>query len=478
MKLYILGGSPRDNSCDQDFLSLIRFSIDSGSNPNTFHQAGNLEERWIVKGGGTALDMFAKRLLCEDLHFRRERPVNTLVYTQLIDNGAQFSRPFTGCIEDSLGRRPLHLAVACRQDETDILLLKAECSLYTPEYSSSLLQESLKGGRKFDHVTSRIIEALIDRHTRLLEWAMLMLPDAMESREQLQQHSISEREASKLIDTLTKWNCIVPPSLEVDRDGEGVYDTADLQGTIRLTSVLADKLWDGGFHRVDDYAPINKLTPLLQSWFIGDLDMISWFVKKGASPFSKSHEYLHCGLHLYAARLAYPGVYFIEAKNIPIHQELFQQLTERRDMWHDSCSCLCSSEGCTPISITFKQYHGFDHMPRHSAITKILRILHSKLLYQPEKYPDHIQQLLSAVTFEEMQLFHTCCCIGQLGQGHDWEPWQLRGRRRYSDQDVDVEFKRRLHSYNLKMLECRCSIVYKPLCALLDYTCKKKPADT
>jgi hypothetical protein len=79
--------------------------------------------------------------------------------------------------EDNDQRRPIHLAVGCGQAEAVEILLQCDCSVFTPDYSNSLLQESLSRGREFDHVSSLIIDALIDRHMRLRELALLLLPN-------------------------------------------------------------------------------------------------------------------------------------------------------------------------------------------------------------------------------------------------------------------------------------------------------------
>ncbi|KAF7521464.1 hypothetical protein G7054_g12450 [Neopestalotiopsis clavispora] len=178
--------------------------------------------------------------------------------------------------EDRLGRRPIHLAVGCGQAEATLILLEADCSIYTPKYSCSLLQESLKQGRDFDYVTTRIIDTLIDRHTRLIDWVSSLLPESPTLAKHLGQDYIDEMDAPKLIDELVKFKCPLPQSLKVDCDAKGVYDTADFKDRVELTVPLADQLWNGGFRRVDEPARLNDLTPLLQSWYMANFEMVSW----------------------------------------------------------------------------------------------------------------------------------------------------------------------------------------------------------
>ena len=275
-------------------------------------------------------------------------------------------------------------------------------------------------GRDFDHVSNLVVDILIDRHTRLRDLAVLLLSESSSLEGSISKETISEIQAPKLYDSLIKAKHSIPPSLEVDRDEEGVYDTADMHGLIRLTVTLAEKLWKSGFRRFDEVAPLNGLTPLLQGWYIADFEMVSWFIEKGASPFSTHRNGLTSGLHLYAARMAYPGAYFKhDPKNVPIHPGLWFQLTQREDMWRDACRCLCSPNGCTPISIaTRKSVGSYDRKRRNNYATmrEFLKICQEKLLYQPERDLSDTQQLLEAVVFERLDLQHTCCYIGQLGQ--------------------------------------------------------------
>ncbi|KAF3018437.1 hypothetical protein E8E14_005247 [Neopestalotiopsis sp. 37M] len=318
----------------QDFVSLIQFLLDSGSDPNIRRRVSHKEffGSSLDLGGGTVLDVFAIPLRCQEPIFRNDCPTRPLVFQKLLDSDACFSRPlsesrkrkhgyfhlknlekvmdkveafeeqFEVCnlsnlmiaiirrhklnfnnamakdninqasdanglaaihfavywpwalrrlieagadvnCEDSLGRRPIHIATACGQAEAVRLLLDADCALNPPNWSLSLLHESLRLGRDFDSVTSCIIDALIDRHTRLAKLASSVLPE-YRKLEQLGQNCINEMDAPKLFDAMAGSEYSVDPALAADRHGLGVYDTADLHADIRLTPTLADQLWD------------------------------------------------------------------------------------------------------------------------------------------------------------------------------------------------------------------------------------------
>ena len=387
---------------------------------------------------------------------------------QIIQAGADVN------CEDNDQRRPIHLAVACRQTQSVEILLQADCSVFTPVYSYSLLQEALRQGREFDYVTGLVVDALIDRHTRLRDLALSVLPNDSGLSVDTEKETLSEIRAPEIYDSLIRAKHNIPPALQVDRDEEGVYDTAAKQGNIRLTVSLADKLWSGGFHRFDEFAPLNGLTPLLQSWYTADFDMVSWFIEKGASPFTTHRDVLLSGLHLYAARIAYPGAHFHhDRKEVPISPQHWHQLTRRGDMWHDSCHCFCSASGCTPISILIKQSWQFLEWERknnYARMMKLLSICRKTMIYEPERDPRHIQQLLDAIVFERMNLRHTCCYTGQSGQIRVWPKWELRNKR-LCEGDLKVDFRQRLADYAVKMLECQCPAAEKPICVIYRDTC-------
>jgi hypothetical protein len=384
---------------------------------------------------------------------------------QLIRAGADVN------CKDRLGRRPIHLAVACGQVEAVLILLEMDCSFGGPNDANSLLQESLIQGQHFDHVTSRIIDGLIDRHTRLINLASSVLPDHYEFRRQFGQSYIVERDAPFLLDALARSKYPIPPDLDADRDGLSVYDTAELHARIRLTTTLADQLWNGGFRYVDGVSPISNLTPLLQSWYVANFDMVSWFIGKGASPFTKSLPKSHSGLHLFAARISYPGLHFHHDRfRVPGHNGLVKQLMDDGNMWHDSCRCLCSPNGCTPISIAVKQW--LDPADGYKTLLDLSRVLHGKLLYRPKEDPKHVEQLLRIFVFEKIWLKHTCCRIDQFGNINTWNEWRSTGKSAYSG--FENKFHQVLADCTSKMLRCGCDMIGKPACAVYREKCESR----
>ncbi|KAH7149848.1 hypothetical protein B0J13DRAFT_660603 [Dactylonectria estremocensis] len=336
-----------------EYLSLIRYLLDSGANPNVLQSPNKAD--FFVMGGGTALDMSAWSFVSATNRQTRTT-FGHATYLQLVKDGGYFSRAIDGpkrrhpihwfqnfktefrifqqfaeqsevhgsfteliiaiiqqsesdlkreifrCdvnhvspenglsaihfaiywplalrelinaganvnCQDHYGRRPVHLAVACGQREAVEILIAADCSLFTPHYSNSLLQESLRNGRDFDQTTNVIVDALVSRHTRLVNLALSTLPDTSELKTQLIVGTVWEIMAPQIANELAACNQQIPAALKLHRDGEGVYDTAELHADIRLTIPLAERLWRGGFLRINECAPLNGLTPILQAWY-------------------------------------------------------------------------------------------------------------------------------------------------------------------------------------------------------------------
>ncbi|KAI0410263.1 hypothetical protein F5X98DRAFT_359939 [Xylaria grammica] len=557
-----------------EFLSLIRWMLENGADPNAYREARTESPFMKYKESGTVLDIFASDLICKlppTLPPGEPKDLLREVYAHLIESGAHFSRSPTlphyqhyqtassfdlevkeflafeeklevceindlivsilrqdresflraltqsnlnqysgvnrlipvnfaiywpsaleeliaagvdvNC-EDSLGRGPIQLAIGCGQAPAADILLRADCSLYTPKGSKTLLQEGLLQGRDFDYVTEWIIDALIDRHTRLIDLAILVLPDDSELKRGLDRFTILEDRAPELFEALTKSGVPVPPSLKLN--GDSVYHTVDHWFTAQLTVPLADRLWQGGFKQVNKFTSHAGISPLLQSWFMADFDMVSWFIGKGVSPFSRDRERSLTGLHFFAARLAYPLDHFgYDGESTPISPTHIKQLADDKTLWHDSCHCLCSVDGCTPISTLVS--HSWNNRIKYveetyQNVAKFLKIWREKMMYRPDIYPEHARQLLRAVLFEMMQLRHTCLQIETRGEAANWvvrqrstwtDPWVVVGGERhdYTTGELKAEFELRLEKGYTKMDDCRCDVLYKPICALFRDEC-------
>lgn len=358
------------------------------------------------------------------------------------------------------------------------MLLEADCAIATPDHLKSLLWMSLSSGQDCDQITDLIIDALANRHTRLIELALSVLPYYLDLDQWITEGVICETGAVKIAQKLATYNCSIPDALELD-NGKSVYDTVDFHASRRLAVPQAEKLWGCGFRRIDECVLGNGLTPLLQSWFIADFDMISWLIGKGANPFAKHRDALLSGLHLFAAGLSYSAGYFdYNSSTISIkHQHIIQLWTDE-NCYRDSCSCLCSMEGCTPLSIVAKQSwalgsHQYPFAP--PGIKSRVSIWRDKMLYLPED-PDHQEQLLRSILFRLLKISHTCCYINHNGDV-GWGQYSRIKRHRQAPSNERLLALRKTLDLSLdvcrgKMLRCHCPISEKPVCAAFYQHCE------
>jgi len=176
-------------------------------------------------------------------------------------------------VVDIYGRSPIHLAVALGKQKSVEILLQADCALFTRDEHRSLLQEAMRTkGTKHDQIIEAVVRALIDRHRRLVNFALAVLPVSAPLRSQLDHRTLIEDMAPVIINELESRGFGVPPALHLDK--KSVYDFGPLlDGGVQSITTVADALWNAGFRQVDE-AGVLRLSPMLQSWYMGDMDMI------------------------------------------------------------------------------------------------------------------------------------------------------------------------------------------------------------
>ena len=82
---------------------------------------------------------------------------------------------------------------------------------------------------------------------------------------------------------------------------------------------------------------------------------MTWYVKRAVSARSQHQREALGGLHLYAARIAYPCAYFSGTPDlVNTDFALISDLQRDQNLHHDKCSCICAPQGCTPASILVK----------------------------------------------------------------------------------------------------------------------------
>ena len=112
---------------------------------------------------------------------------------------------------DDFGRRPIHLAIATGHFESAIALLQADCAIMTSETTWSLLQLALEfiNAEQRSVIIPAIVDALADRHNRLLKLGRAALPEDQLSALEISEFK-SERKALDIMDALFGLGFSVP----------------------------------------------------------------------------------------------------------------------------------------------------------------------------------------------------------------------------------------------------------------------------
>ena len=294
-----------------------------------------------------------------------------------------------------------------------IFLLQADSTLESPTVSLLQLALRLRDPGQRDVIVPSIVDALVDRHSRLLQLGRAILPQGLLSTLEVSEFKLCT-EAPNIIDALRRSSVSISQALELD--DTNVYDNSDMHGNIRLSPQYAEKMWSAGFREID--RPNHTgLTPILQSWYVADFDMMSWYVNKGISARSQHQSGALCGLHLYAARIAYPGAYFSgNADLVNTDFAFISELQRDQNLHHDRCSCVCAPNGCTPASILVKS-------GLHTNGSKLDTLFPT---WCKKTNPSATLLELSAREYTRAWLFaisqypHTCCDTSPLGDRFGW----------------------------------------------------------
>jgi len=169
-------------------------------------------------------------------------------------------------------------------------------------------------------------------------------------------------------------------------------------------------------------------------------------------------------------------------QNWPTGPSHIQMLMGEKDLWHDTCHCLCSPNGCTPISIVVSQTWHYTRFQRSingqpkaiiEEIPPCIEAWRDNLIYQPDTYSSHTSQLLQALLFEIMGLEHTCTRIDESGKRYDLSKRPYYGHGN-DWRHLKEEFQLRLEKGLTKMDHCHCDILYRPVCGLSSEKCPRQ----
>ncbi|KAK4169871.1 hypothetical protein QBC43DRAFT_306787 [Cladorrhinum sp. PSN259] len=336
---------------------------------------------------------------------------------------------------------PIQVAARLRCAASLDLLLQAGCAIYPGENGSFALEWS-------SEVTSAecmkvVAKHLAQRHRELLYLAQAHLPVCLwECIAQITTDPVPDETALELCRMLTAGGIPVPQNLRVSQSFSGVYHfniplrflpifaEAGFRGYHALNGVglRPIMIWRDlmlPFNSVSDYSSILTATFATLQWFLD----LGCFDESPEDPKALGINIRATGWHYVASLFggtfwvyAYPrGVAYEEFKTA---QSFFQKFLLKPT---DGCTCWCGLEGkgCSPMNSLYKShchpfryYFGVDH-PDWTT--------HAFLHHPVSEPPSYCQQnstsarsleLVRFLTFEALEMNHTCCAVSCLVHEH------------------------------------------------------------
>lgn len=321
---------------------------------------------------------------------------------------------------------PLSLAIAHRQDEAVLMLLDADCALYSPESSSdrrrckeSILSRAMRNYETQSTVFEALVRALVNRRTRLRSLAREWL-----THEELQQLGILandnpagvlDEQAAGTVDVLESAGIAVPDALKPDKT-RTVFDVPGYPLSSPMTPAFADFLYIAGFKAVNVENEAG-FTPIHEAGLNADMRMVAWFLEHGVDPATQPHHLPLNTLHLLVVglrRLERRGqkdiLKFLDTSSDEVCARL---AADSSTLAVDRCRCACSMGGCTPSIMLIRGSKLSFH--RKWALLRSW----SRAFEGTSDISNHCWlEVARLETFQQLQLTHVCCGLEQDAHQH------------------------------------------------------------
>jgi len=349
------------------------------------------------------------------------------------------------------------------------------------------------------------ISLLAKRLRSLEDLAVKFLPYSSIQELGIAPGRLLDSKSEKAIEMLERRKVPVPQALRVvEPGGESVYHDETLN--IRQAQLL----WQNGFRDIDELDSLGT-SPLMRrrkSWITDleeDLELVGWFLSKGASLYQLQHCAFRCknefaqltemessisNVHYLGQRLGKHGLstpetlreepvqwsyvslkqcYSLNAHSIQLVGDILT------DTLRDSCQCACSLSGCLALTQMLKisgswmgMSHARFHMSRFVKSGAALTDTYcAALLLDIDQRPELAWlrfELFRFHTFEEMKLRHTCCqtaffctnetVIAELGDEEDRQEIRLEQEEQVARmEELILEFEKKYQEMGIPLID-------------------------
>lgn len=332
---------------------------------------------------------------------------------------------------DSYGWTPVDYAYALGYRMATQILLGFGCSIklrcLTLSHDLCLLEDILSG--------------LKQRRDELKRLALERLTETEAQSLGLHESTVLDSRAFRVQELLQNRGVNIPPALHVfENDSASVYHHQDLRDSSFTTIVFGkrrgydatttfDKLWNFGFRDVNSFDAYGRL-PLTTDHL--DARATMWLIEHGAdywTPLGGRSDYPVVTERATPAHFVMGNVIKWELQRHKEYQEserqaerqVFAKMLQVRV--NDTCSCECSVGGCTTLSGTLsavfdarRGYLGWILHTRSSPSLQDLFPWECVDLSEASQFgftkEDHVA-IIRRMTFDAMELTHTCCKFDQ-----------------------------------------------------------------
>ncbi|RMJ07866.1 hypothetical protein CDV36_012525 [Fusarium kuroshium] len=257
-------------------------------------------------------------------------------------------------------------------------------------------------------VVCLLVQKLVERRLQLLQLATKELPEAYLKRLGLhkQQHvqPSPDYDALEVFRQLEAHKVQVPMALWPG-------SLTNLYHHPNMTDTLAERLYDAGFRRIDELDEHGR-SPLMKTILEfspkTSMPLTRWYLRKGCQ-LPRSLAYVDFLDQAKMFRESLPIIVWITKDSrlcgfLRIFQELHPEGVEQRD----SCSCWCSTSGCTPVGIILRTY------PLHSQLESFID--RRRWLFNLARYSclglsldkDTFADICRLEVFDRLGMAHTC----------------------------------------------------------------------
>jgi hypothetical protein len=322
-------------------------------------------------------------------------------------------------------RTPIFRAIKLDQTRSVQILLEAGCCLDTDILN---VRQRLSIS---DRMATTIAAHMAERRAQLLKIAQQQLGLFLEHTSV----AFADSLAAEICASLDEVGVPLHPSLRVQPDYQSIY----LQGLVPLHAF--NHFWEQGFQHFKSHNRIGftpfmgrqyRLEKLVVSRNFNELmKIIYWLAEKGFMQ-ERAVDLNELGLNVRATGYHYLGALLAHwpVRNIchfPFFNDVSQILKEplMRQADEDDCMCWCNAEGhgCSPTKLflvtcihdvaetyMYSNYNNYKHMVLHHEVFEEVS--------ENDKLSPLAKEALRLLTFEALEMTHTCCSLDQLDE-HD-----------------------------------------------------------